>query len=199
MKINGHFDLQGNFLKNVTLEPVESWPSEPKPGTFIFMNRRIFICLEIANGVPAWLPMSTELQTHVHDQFVASATWEIDHALQTAGCIVQVVSGDNKAIEFDEVDFKFNHATISFAQPQAGRAILIMGATEGLPRAQVAYEQNFQDQQVWVINHQLGYTPIIRCFVGNMEIQPVTLVHSEDMLSATATFNSPVTGKARCI
>ena len=199
MRVNGNLDLGGNFLKNVALEPVESWPLDPKPGTFIFKSKRIYVCLEIDGGVPVWLPMSTELQTHVHDQFVAASTWEIDHNLQTAGCIVQVLSGDNKAIEFDEVDFQFNHATIQFAEPQAGRAILVMGATEGIPRPPVAYEQTYTDQQVWFVNHQLGYMPIIRCFVGNMEVQPTSIVHNEDNLSAVVSFNSPMSGRVRCV
>ncbi|MNQ37448.1 hypothetical protein D3C85_509890 [compost metagenome] len=199
MQINGNLDLMGNYLKNLALEPVESWPLEPKPGTFIFKGKRIFVCLEISDGVPVWLPMSSELQTHVHDQFVASTTWEIDHQLQTAGCIVQVLSGDNKAIMEDEVEFSFNHATIRFSEPQAGRAILIMGATEGIPRPQVAYEQVFTNEQVWVINHQLGYLPVIRCFVGNMEVQPTSIVHNDEMTMATVTFNSPISGRARCV
>lgn len=199
MKINGSFDLQGNLLKNVTLEPVESWPLEPKVGSFIFKDKRIYLCLDIANDVPAWLPMSAELQTHIHDQFVASTVWEIDHSLETAGCIVQVLSGDNKAIGFDEVDFSFNHAKIHFAVPQAGRAILVMGSTEGIPRPVVAYEQTFTDEQVWVVNHQLGYMPVVRCFIGAMEVQPDTLVHNEEMTQAIASFSSPVTGRARCV
>lgn len=199
MRINGNLDLMGNTLKNFGIEPVETWPAEPKPGTFIFKGSRIFICLEVQDGVPVWLPMSTDLQMYIHDQFVAATVWEIDHTLQTAGCIVQVLSGDNKAIQVDEIDFLFNHATIKFAMPQAGRAILIMGSTEGLTRPVTAYEQAFTNEQVWVINHQLGYLPIVRCFVGNAEIQPVSIVHSDDMTTATATFNSPVSGKARCI
>lgn len=199
MQINGDLDLLGNTLKNFALEPIDQWPLVPKPGTFIFKGSRIYVCLEIDDGVPVWLPMSGELQTHVHDQFVASTTWEIDHKLQTAGCIVQVLSGDNKAIMEDEVDFSFNHATIRFLEPQAGRAILIMGSTEGIPRPQVAYEQLFTNEQVWVINHQLGYLPIVRCFVGNMEIQPTSLVHNDEMTMATATFSSPMTGRARCV
>lgn len=199
MRINGHLDLGGNYLKNVALEPVDTWPLEPKPGTFIFKAKRIYLCLEVQDGVPAWLPMSTELQTHVHDQFVAASTWEIDHRLQTAGCIVQVLSGDNKAIEFDEVDFQFNRATIQFAEPQAGRAILVMGSPEGIPRPVVAYEQAYTDSQTWFVNHQLGYMPIIRCFSGNMEVQPTSIVHNENNLSALVSFNSPMSGKVRCI
>lgn len=199
MQINGSLDLLGNVLKNFALEPIDAWPLEPKVGTFIFLNKRIYICLAIGDGVPVWLPMSTELQTHVHDQFQAASVWEIDHELQTAGCIVQILSGDNKAIMTDEIEFSFNHATIRFAEPQAGRAILVMGATEGIPRPLIAYEQPFTNEQVWVINHQLGYHPIVRCFVGNMEVQPSSLVHNEEMTMATATFNSPVTGRARCV
>lgn len=199
MQINGDLDLLGNTLKNFALEPIDAWPLEPKPGTFIFKGSRIYICLEIESGVPVWLPMSNVLQTHIHDQFVAASVWEIDHKLQTAGCIVQVLSGDNKAIMEDEVEFSFNHATIRFSEPQAGRAILIMGSTEGLPRPTVAYEQVFANEQIWVINHNLGYLPLVRCFAGNMEIQPTSIVHNDAMTMATATFSSPMSGRARCV
>ena len=199
MKINGTLDLMGNYLKNLAFEPVDTWPLEPKPGTFIFKSKRIYICLEIQDGVPAWLPVSTDLHTHVHDQFVAQTEWVIEHNLQTAGCVVQVLSGDNRAIEFDEVDFEFNRATIRFAEPQAGRAILVMGATEGIPRPVVAFEQSFTDSATWVVNHKLGYAPIIRCFVGNVEVQPVSIIHNDTFTSATVTFNSPLSGKVRCI
>ncbi|MNT92715.1 hypothetical protein D3C72_2340450 [compost metagenome] len=97
------------------------------------------------------------------------------------------------------MEFTFNHATIRFSEPQAGRVILIMGATEGIPRPQVAYEQVFTNEQVWVINHQLGYLPVIRCFVGNMEVQPTSIVHNDEMTMATVTFNSPISGRARCV
>lgn len=199
MKVNGTLDLMGNYLKNLALEPVDTWPLEPKPGTFIFKGKRIYICLEIQDGVPVWLPMSNELHTHVHDQFVASTSWVIEHNLQTAGCIVQVLSGDNRAIEFDEVDFAFNKATITFAEPQAGRAILVMGATEGLARPSVAFEQDFTNSSTWVVNHMLGYPPIVRAYVGSMEVQPATVNHNETFSQTILTFNSPLTGKVRCI
>jgi hypothetical protein len=198
MIINGSMSVLG-FMKEVSFEPVTEWPAVPKPGTFIFKPPRVYICLEINDGVPAWLPMSSDLQTHVHDQFVASDEWLVEHSLNTTGCIVQILSGDGKAITPDDVQFAYNKVTVKFAVPQAGKCILVMGAQEGLPRPQVAYEQVFTDQQVWVVTHNLGYEPIIRAFVGNMEVQPVSIVHSEDKLTTTLSFNSPLSGRVRCI
>lgn len=199
MNINGHLDLQGNLLKNVTLEPVETWPSEPKMGSLIFKDKRIYICLGLEDGTPVWLPMSNELNTFKYDQIVASDTWVINHKLETSSCIVQLLNTDNRAIESDEIVFGFNQVTVRFAEPQAGRAVLVIGSTEGLQRPLVAYEQAFTNSQQWVVNHLLGYDPIIRCFVGSAEVQPQAIYHAEDHSKSTVVFNSPVTGKARCI
>lgn len=200
MKINGHLDLQGNMLRNVTLEPLTSWPAEPKPGSFLFKDKRVYVCLSIEEAIPVWLPMSNELQTHVHDQFNAATEWVIDHQLQAAGCILQVLNSDNHAIEYDEAEFVFNQAIVRFAEPQSGRAILVHGATEGIPRLPVAHQQTFPEESViWVVNHNLGYEPIIRAFSGQMEIQPYAIAHSEDGKTATLTFSSPVSGRVRCV
>jgi hypothetical protein len=199
MRINGSLDLLGNVLKNFALEPVETWPEVPKPGTFIFKPPRVYICLEIAEDVPVWLPMSTDLHTHIHDQFVASSEWIVEHNLNATGCIVQVLSGDSKAILYDEVEFQYNRVIIKFSQTQAGRAILVLGATEGIQRPQVAYEQNFVESSVWYVAHNLGYDPIVRCFVGTMEVQPISIVHDVNSMYSVVTFSNPVTGRVRCV
>lgn len=199
MKINGTLDMMGGYIKNFALDPVETWPAEPRPGTFIFKPPRVYVCLEIEDGIPVWLPISNELQTKIHDQFVASDEWVIEHSLNTTGCIVQVLSGDNKAILYDEIEYLYNKVIVRFALPQAGRAILVMGATEGIQRPQVAYEQNYVESDVWHVSHGLGYPPIIRCFVGTMELQPMNIVHAEDFMSSTVSFSKPVTGKVRCV
>lgn len=200
MKFNGNIDLQGNMLRNVTLEPLTSWPEKPKPGSFIFKDKRIFVCLSIDEAIPVWLPMSNELQTHVHDQFQASAVWVVDHHLQVSGCILQVLNSDNHAIEYDEAEFILNQATIRFAEPQSGRAILVHGATEGIPRLPVAYNQLYEvESTIWVVNHNLGYEPIIRAFSGQLEVQPFSIAHAEDNLSAVLTFRSPIAGRVRCV
>lgn len=200
MKVNGNLDLQGNMLRNVRLEPVTSWPSDPKPGTFIFKDKRIFVCLSIDEAVPVWLPVSAELHTHVHDQFEAQSEWIIEHHLQTQSAIVQIYNSENKVIECDEIEQSYNLAVIRFAVPQAGRAVLVFGATQGIPRQPDAYQQQYSEESViWVVSHGLGYAPIIRAFSGQLEIQPHAVTHSEDFMSATLTFNSPVAGRVRCV
>lgn len=198
MDIHGNLNLLGGLLRNFRLEELDTWPEEPKIGAVIFKGKRIYICLGMEDGTPIWLPISNELNTHVFDQFVPARVWTIDHRLQTAGCIVQVLSGDNKAIGYDEVDFAYNQATITFSEPQAGRAILIMGSTEGLPRPLVAFEDSFTASATWTVRHMLGYNPIVRCFIGAAEVQPASITHP-DVNTAIVTFNSPVSGRVRCI
>lgn len=200
MKINGNLDLQGNFLRNVTLEPLTSWPDDPKVGSFIFKDKRIYICLSIGEAIPVWLPISTELHTHVHDQFQARSEWVIEHNLQTQTAIVQVFNSDNKVIEADDIEQAFNVVVVRFAEPQAGRVVLVFGATQGIERIPDSYQQAFPEaSNIWVVTHNLGYAPIVRAFSGQLELQPHAIVHSEDQKTTTLTFSSPVAGRVRCV
>lgn len=199
MKVNGSLDLQGNFLSNFALAEVFQWPEEPKVGTFIFKDKRIYVCINIETDIPVWLPMSNELSTYVHDEPQAASVWHIEHDLATSSCIVQIMNGENFSIEPDSVEFLYNHCVISFAEPQAGRAVLVHGATEGIARQPVAFQQVFEEAALWVVQHNLGYPPVVRAFSGMMEIQPLMVVHSEDMKSTALTFSSPVSGRVRCV
>lgn len=198
MQINGDIGIAG-FITKAAFTPLDEWPSTPKPGTFIFKPPRVYVCLEIADNVPVWLPISSDLQTYMHDQFVAETEWVINHTLNSNSCVVQLLNSTGEALVPDKVVQSYNQVIVTFVQPQAGRCVLITGSQEGLPRPQAAYEQTYQDLQVWVINHNLGYEPIIRAFSNNMEIQPTSIVHAENLMSTTVSFNSPKTGRVRCI
>lgn len=199
MKVNGNLDLSGNMLQNFSLEQLSKWPEAPKVGTFIFKDQRIYICIALEGGVPVWLPMSTELHTHVYDQNVADVEWEIDHNLACTTCLVQVSDSQGFSVDPDEVEFEYNKTVIRFAEPQAGRAVLVHGATEGLPRLPIAWQQTFETSDIWVVTHNLGYAPLVRAFSGQMEIQPHSVVHAEDLKSTILTFSSPVAGRVRCV
>lgn len=199
MDVNGDLDLLGNTLKNFALEELTTWPEKPKVGTFIFKHKRVYICVNIGMGIPVWLPISSELYTHIHNQNFAEMVWEIEHELSATTCIVQISDGSGFAIEPDSIEFLYNKCFITFSEPQVGRAVLIHGSTEGIARAPVAWEQVFDSESLWVITHNLGYAPIIRAFSGQMEVQPLVTVHSADLKTTTLTFSSPITGRVRCV
>lgn len=198
MKALGNIDLQNNMLLNPVLKQVENFPEQPKVGHFIFKGQRVMICIEVEEGLPVWAPLTAPLNTYIHDQPVASTTWTIPHDLNSSHVIVQVVGTDGRHVIPDEVQCNFNETIITFSTNQAGRAVLMIGNKDGVPRDMHSFEQDFVEQTSWVVSHMLGYNPLVRVFVGNQEVQPLSIVHN-DLNTATVTFTNPQSGYVRCV
>lgn len=198
MKHNGGIDLQNNFLRNFRLEHVENFPAEPEVGTFIFKDKRVMICVELEAGLPFWLPLTAQRDTYKYTQSVAATTWTIDHDLNTATTIVNIIGADGKHVIPDEITQTYNQTIVTFLVAQAGRAILVSGQEDGYDPAPTAFEQSFTNVDTVVVNHMLGEEPIIRVFIDNHEVQPLSIVHNSAN-QATVTFSTPRTGKVRCI
>lgn len=199
MKVLGNMDLVQNLIQNPVLESVANFPANPKAGQIIFKEKRVLLCVELDSGIPIWAPLTNELNTHIHNQSLASTTWTINHSLETASAFVQILNGSNQHIVPDDISQIYNQTIITFTEAQAGKAILMLGSTEGHPRANIAYEQTFSESSTtWVVTHGLGYNPIIRVFIGNAEVQPLSVSH-DTVNQTTVTFTNPQTGKVRCI
>lgn len=200
MKIYGknqHFgdvDLQGFILQNMTLEDQESFPAEPKVGSFIFLQKRVMVCVSL-DGSPTWIPLTQEFNTYIHNQDTASATWTINHDMNNTGVMVQCFDGSNKVIIPDEIESTDNNTvTVTFTNPEVGKAIVLLGSFDGTPKANYAYEQEFTNQTVVNVPHLLGYNPIIRVIVDGFEIQPESVQHV-DVNNTVVEFSAPTTGK----
>lgn len=199
MRVLGNMDLVQNLVQNIVLESIPNFPANPKAGQVIFKEKRVLMCVELDSGIPIWAPLTNELNTHVHNQSLASTTWTINHSLETASAFVQILNGSNQHIVPDDISQIYNQTIITFTEAQAGKAILMLGSTEGHPRANIAYEQTFDESSTtWVVTHGLGYNPIIRVFIGNAEVQPLSVSH-DTVNQTTVTFTNPQTGKVRCI
>lgn len=199
MKSLGNIDLQSNLLLNPVLEQVENYPADPKVGHFIFKGQRVLICIEIQDGLPVWAPLTVPLNTHIHDQPVASTNWTITHELNSSSVFAQVITSDGKHIIPEEVTCNYNQTVITFYAAQAGRAVLMIGSDEGVPRRTIAYEQDFVvDSDTWVVTHSLGYEPLIRVFVGSEEVQPTSIIH-DDANQSTVSFSTAQAGHVRCL
>lgn len=198
MKSLGNLDLRDNYLLNPALKPVENFPQVPKVGSLIFKGQRVMICIEIEEGLPIWAPLTAPLNTHVHDNPVAQLTWTIEHNLNSSHVIAQVIGADGKHVIPDEVVCNFNETIITFHGDQAGRAVLMVGNEDGTPRDNYSFEQDFTESNTWVVNHMLGYNPIVRVFIGNQEVQPLAITHDSSN-QATVTFSTTQTGHVRCV
>lgn len=199
MRILGNIDLVQNMLQNPVLEAVVNFPPNPKAGQIIFKEKRVMICLELDGGIPIWCPMTNEINTHIHNQALASTTWTINHELMASNTIVQILDSTNTHIYPDTIEQSYNQTVVTFTTTQAGRAILFLGGTEGNFRANISYEQTFSEASAsWVVTHGLGYNPIIRVFIGNVEVQPLAVIH-DTVNQTTVTFTNPQTGIVRAI
>lgn len=194
----GHIDLLGNFIKNVTLDEVESYPPKPKVGSFIFLQKRVMVCLSIDSS-PTWIPLTQEFNTYIHNQETASSSWTINHGMNNTGVIVQCFDDQNKVVIPDEiVSTDNNTVTVTFTQPILGKAIVLLGSFDGTPKPNTAYTSDFSNKTAVLVPHLLGYEPIIRVIVDGFEIQPKSIQHT-DTNNAVVEFTSPTTGKVIAI
>lgn len=128
MKYHGDIDLNRNLLQNMVLPADSDFPLNPLPGMLCFKLKKLFFCAEIANGLPVWVPMTQVRETYVHAQIDPATVWTIPHNLGSTFAFVQVQMFDGTMLYPDTVDTTNpNTATITFAAPQDGRAIIMVG------------------------------------------------------------------------
>jgi hypothetical protein len=199
MKFYGHANLQQNELQNAALSSLTSFPNAPVIGQLAFVNSIVFICVAI-NPLPVWVPLTREITAYTHTQAVASSTWNIVHPLNTTSVNIQVYNNNNLAIIPDDIEtLGPTTATITFAGAQAGRAVLVSGHFDGMPKPVYAYTHYQSNASTsWVIPHFLGYNPVVRIFIGNQEVQPLAVTH-DSTNQVTITFSTAQVGYARLV
>ena len=200
MKFYGDIALNQNQLQKAVLELENDWPSTPKVGQLLFKNKIVYICIEVATGTPVWIPLTRELNCYFYMQPNALTTWTIDHGLQSGTPIVQVYDNANKTIIPDGVEvITDNQVVVTFTNGTAGRAVVIAGSVEGGPRSAYSYEwTQTNSSDTWTVIHNLGYLPIVRVFIGNQEVQPLTITHNSNF-QVTITFSTPQVGMVKFI
>lgn len=202
MKIYGdmNFQTQNNVIDaKITLALETAYPEIPVSGRLIFVDKRVLMCVEIVQGVPIWVPLTGEISSYIHTQTQYSNTWVITHEFNTSSVFVQIMDQNNRTIIPDEVDLSvFNVVTVRFNIPIIGRAILMLGSLLGLPKDNVLFTQSFVNSTSWVVTHGLGYNPILRCYIGQYEVQPYSIVH-DSTTQLTVTFSSPQSGYVNCL
>jgi hypothetical protein len=203
VKSYGNLNFQNNFAQEVRFDVEQEFPTDTNRmvGRIIFKDKRLYICVEIASGLPVWVPLTNEMDTYVHTQVSGSTTWNVTHNLKTNNPLVQVYeAGTNVMMIPDEVlILSRDELRISFGDAVSGRAIIMFGDITGGQKTSYAYEYFVTTpSNTWVITHGLGYEPIVRVFVDGQEVQPYSIVH-DSMSQTTISFTSPQVGVARFI
>lgn len=197
MEVHGDFDMRENAIGRVRITAETNFPANPSPGRFCFKDKMLWVCSELDGDLPVWVPLTTQIDTVVFDQTQAAMEWTINHQLDTASPIVQIFDQDSNVVFPDSISNIFNRVTVRFAGSQAGRAVLMLGNPFGQRRQHIAYQNNYSGT-TWVVDHMLGYYPIVRVFVNNNEVQPQSIVNNS-LNRVTITFASSETGTVRCI
>lgn len=199
MKYYGDIDLNQNQLMNAVVSTSTGFPTVPVVGQLVFMNKKLYICTEIQSGLPAWVPMTQEIDSFVFQQASAETAWTIVHNLNTAAAFVQVYDTNGLMLIPDYVDTSvFNQVTVMFSAAQAGTAVIMMGSLSGAPKDIIAFTASFTNSDTWVVNHNLGYYPEINVYVGGELVQPLSIVNNSTT-QATITFSAAETGTVRCV
>lgn len=190
MKFYGHADLRQNEVQNAALTTLTTFPATPVVGQLAFVNSVVYICVT-AGALPVWVPLTREITAYTHTQSIAATTWNIAHDLNTTSVNVQVYDNTSKVmIPADIQTLGSGDVQITFNNAQAGRAVLVSGHFDGQTKPTYAYThyQNSSNTS-WTIQHNLGYNPIVRVFVGNQEVQPttITFTNSDQVVITFAT------------
>jgi hypothetical protein len=181
MKFYGHANFQNvNQIQQASLQIETAFPASPSIGRIAFINKVVYICADIIDNIPLWIPLTNEISTFIHIQDVAANTWTINHTLNTPFVMVQVFDGNNQMFIPNQITINgSSQVIVSNGSPAAGRAIVVSGSLDGSTRPTYALEYTqTSPAAVWTIIHNLGYNPIVRVFIGSSEVQPASIVHT---------------------
>ena len=176
-------------------------------GRLTFFNSRVWIAVEITDGVATWIPLTNEINAYIHTQATEATTWTINHNLQSGTPVVQIYDEENLMVIPDEIEpTSSNTVVATFNAAVTGRAIVLSGDFDGVSKADNPQFYAFEHEQTtaadtWVISHGLGYYPLVRVFTGGSpdeEILPASVVHNSTA-QVTIKFSSARTGRVRLV
>lgn len=200
MKHYGNINLNQNELQNAII-PIDTYfPTNPKIGQLVFKEKVLYICVDIQSNLPIWVPLTTEINTYIHNQQVNATTWTVTHSLNSSIVSAQVYGNDGKMVIPNEIVIVDKDTiSVQFGIPFAGRAVIMIGSVEGNSRPDYGFEHTqTSPSATWTVDHNLGHYPVVRIFIGSEEVQPSQIIH--DTVNTTRIiFANPYVGIAKFI
>ena len=216
MQIYGDLDFQNvNEIQRAKMQVETSFVTgaDLEVGRLAFVENRLYICIDAST--PVWVPMTNVISSYIHTQDASAETWNVAHNLNTGTPIVMVYDTQpDYIIPADIYPVDNNNLTIEFSPGNgtAGKAVISTGGEAdflGLTSADStllgAPQQVFLHTQTgasasWVVQHGLGFYPIVRVFrdSDDQEILPAEVIHNSKF-TTTINFSSALAGRARFV
>ena len=196
MKFYGDIALNSNKIQEMALDMEENFPIDPPTGRVVFRQQRVYIAAETVDGKTTWIPLTNTLNIHYHTQGSRQVVWEVNHNLGTTTPMVQVYDDANQQMFIPQDITIIDTMTV----PTSGRAVVMSGESVGgnAPEAQSYTHEQTTPSDGWVINHNLGYNPFVRVFIGNEEVTPDSIIHNS-ITQTVIQFSTPKVGVARLV
>ena len=200
MRHFGNINLQQNKLLNPVLDLAQNFPPTPKVGQLAFVNKIVYVCVQDSPAPAIWIPLTREITAYSHVQAEAALEWTVQHNLNTMVVNVQIYDENNRVIIPDEIQrIDPNTVKVNVGTAAVGTAVVVSGHLDGGTKPTYAYTfYQTESATTWTINHNLGYHPIVRVFIGTSEVQPESISHPS-ISQTVVTFSSAQVGVARLI
>jgi len=137
MKFYGEADLVHNRIlnaelsDNVTVSPLPNFPTAYGVGHIAFVEDVLYICVS-TTPVDIWAPLTRELTAYTHTQSSSSATWNVQHDLNTTDITVMVYDSTNHVIIPDSIRTTgVNTMELGFSTAITGKAVIVTGSIDG--------------------------------------------------------------------
>lgn len=199
MRFYGDLDVNENLIRNVVMNDDGAFQASPKVGRMVFNGKRLFICVEIVNGNPVWIPLTNEITTKTIRFDVAATTWTVTHNLNSSTPVVQIYDADNQQIIPDSITISTaNVVTVTFSSAMAGYAVIVIGSEEGSTKPNTIYTQSVSTPTTSLtLNHNLGYYPIVSAYdINGVLVLPANVTQTS-LFTTNLVFDVAFTGSIR--
>jgi hypothetical protein len=127
MKVYGNTMMWGLYsqISRARLQINVDYPDNPRSGSIVFKDKKVYIYTEVATDTFVWLPLTSELQSW-SGNFTNLSTWECVHGLDGSEVLIQCFDSDNLWIVPDDIDqSQIGITTLTFAGPMTGRVFVV--------------------------------------------------------------------------
>lgn len=128
MDFHGNINLKDNEIQRLVFEQEISFPVDATVGSIVFKDNTLYMCVALNVADPIWIPLTSSIDTYVHEQTSTSTTWTITHNLGEENVILQIYNDLNEMVIPDTVTpTNANEMVVTFGVATVGRAILMFG------------------------------------------------------------------------